>query len=273
VRNLVAVFTAAVLTGCALLAPPRANVPPFAQVPYQPISRGAIVAIAKREWRLFGSRVDDGPDQMNDGNEKPEREEGLWQRVGEYWWEGMTAGAPESGWTGKHDEKGSVFPPDRGAEHPWSAAFVSYVMRIAGAGKLFPYSPDHARYIDIAKRVKSGAVSGFAIVAERPDSYAPEPGDLLCFGRDEAGDLTYDDLPVGHYFPAHCEFVVDISGSGTIAAIGGNDRDAVVLRHIAGTQGMLASPPFEGGHWLAILRFVGPTTAESAVVPGVAQPK
>ena len=35
------------------------HVPPFARVPYQPFSRDAVVAIALREWRLFGSQVDD----------------------------------------------------------------------------------------------------------------------------------------------------------------------------------------------------------------------
>src|SRR5579862_9843176 len=84
VRVLLAFFVAFLLAACALQPQPDAHVPPFARIPYVPVSREAIVAIAEREWRLFGSRVDDGPDPMNDAGEKPEREEGLWQRVGEY---------------------------------------------------------------------------------------------------------------------------------------------------------------------------------------------
>ena len=42
------------LAACAPAVPEDAHVPPFARVPYAPISRAAVVAIALREWRLFG---------------------------------------------------------------------------------------------------------------------------------------------------------------------------------------------------------------------------
>ena len=211
-----------------------------------------------REWRLFGSPMDDAADPLPSATGKPERDEGLWQRVGEYWWLGLDADAKEARWTGKHDESGNVFAPENDGDFAWSAAFVSYVMRIAGAGKRFPYSPDHQTYIDLAKRQKQGGVSGLLVTAERPEEYAPKPGDLLCFGRDTASTLSYDDLPVGHYFPAHCEFVVDIGSPSIISAIGGNDRDAVLMRHIPVTgDGKLSGTPVAGGRWLAVLRLVG----------------
>ena len=72
-------------------------------MPYQRFSRAAVVAIALREWRLFGSSVNDD-DHLN--WDKPERNEGLWQRIGEYWYVGMNPGAPEAHWTGKHDQYG-----------------------------------------------------------------------------------------------------------------------------------------------------------------------
>ena len=56
-------------------------------------------------------------------------------------------------------------------------------MRIAGAGPHFPYSADHADYINIAKQMATGAASGWVVTAERPDAYAPQPGDLICMGR------------------------------------------------------------------------------------------
>src|SRR5271156_6828035 len=74
---------------------PDAHVPPFAKVPFEPFSREAVVAIAMREWRLFGQNVAD-PDAEATRVIKPEREEGLWQRVGEYWWLGLNVGSPES---------------------------------------------------------------------------------------------------------------------------------------------------------------------------------
>ena len=137
--------TLALLSACAApRPPPDAHVPPFARIPYEPFSRDAVVAIALREWRLFGSPVDDDPPgsyrpAMPD--DKPERQQGLWQRIGEYWWLAMNAGAPEAAWTGRHDANGVVFPASEDGTYAWSAAFVSYVMRIAGAGAHFPYPP------------------------------------------------------------------------------------------------------------------------------------
>jgi hypothetical protein len=244
------------LAACA--TPPDEHVPPFARVPYETISRDAVVAIALREWRLFGSPVADvGPQSESLANtavsppEKPERQQGLWQRVGEYWWLGLDAGTTESKWSGKHDEKGAVFPPDQDDNYPWSAAFVSYVMRIAGAGSRFPYAPDHAHYIDIAKRQAQHKESGWIVTAERTEDYAPRPGDLVCRGRDEASALRFDDLPAGRYFPAHCDVVVDTSTPQQIAVVGGNDRDAVTMRHMPATpDGKLSAPET----WLVVLR-------------------
>ncbi len=240
---------AALLSACAAPRPPRlppdAYVPPFARIPYEPISREAVVAIALREWRLFGQPIDDNPPgsyQPAKPQDKPERQPGLWQRVGEYWWLGMNAGTPEAAWTGKHDANGIVFPASVDGDYAWSAAFVSYVMRIAGAGPRFPYSANHSHYIDIAKQMALGQTSGWIITAERPEAYAPLPGDLICLGRGSAGDLRYDDLPAGH-FPGHCDIVVDNSVPGQISVVGGNVDDAVTLKHVPVTpDGKLATP-------------------------------
>jgi hypothetical protein len=115
-------------------------------------------------------------------------------------------------------------------------------MRIAGAGPHFPYSASHSDYIDIAKQMALGRTSGWLIRAERPDTYAPQPGDLICIGRGNAHDLRYDDLPAGH-FPGHCDIVVDTTVSGQISVVGGNVDDAVTMKHVPVTpDGRLATP-------------------------------
>ena len=233
------------------------HIPPFARRPVEPFSRAAVVAIALREWRLFGQYIIDysgGP-----ADEKPERAQGLWQRVGEYWWLGLNRDAPEAGWTGRHDADGNVFPPEQDGDFAWSAAFVSYVFRIAGAGSAFPYAADHAVYIDAAKRMTLGLDRGWLLIAERPESYAPVSGDLICHGRNWAAPMRYDDLPAGKLFPAHCDIVVDTSRTGTIAVIGGNIRDTVALRHIpAAPDCRLALPDGtmldQAQTWFAVLR-------------------
>jgi hypothetical protein len=262
--------TVAVLAACAAPPPPipiapDAHAPPFARVPYEPISRASVVAVALREWRLFGAPVDDDPPGTRlppAPDQKPEREEGLWQRVGEYWWLGMNAGSPEAAWTGEHDEHGNVFPANVDGDYAWSAAFVSYVMRIAGAAGGFPYSASHSTYIDIAKQMATGATSGWIVSAERPESYAPLPGDLICLGRGQARSLRYDDLPAGQ-FPGHCDIVVDTQVPGTIGVVGGNVDDAVTLKHVPVTpDGKLAGPDGtvldQRYSWMVVLRLLVP---------------
>jgi hypothetical protein len=221
----------ALLAGCAAPAP-DIHVPEFARIPYAPFSRADAIAIAEREWRLFGSPVDDAPPGTKPylGEAKPERLPGLWQRVGEYWFEGQDATDPSHAWTGKHDAKGREFPPAMGDDYAWSAAFVSYVMRIAGAGKQFPYSPSHHVYIDIAARMTRGEPGAWAIRAADPALVAPAPGDLICAGRGAARFLRYTNLPAGR-FTGHCDIVTEDTPLGW-AVIGGNVDDAVTMKHV-----------------------------------------
>ncbi len=202
------------------------------------------MAIALREWRLFDRPVDDDPPGTRPPplpDQKPERMPGLWERVGEYWWLGINADEFESKWTGKHDESGWEFPASQDARYAWSASFVSYVMRIAGAGPRFPYSIAHSDYINAAKETALGQSAGYAITAERLDAYAPQPGDLICLGRGPGGQLSYDDLPAGH-FPGHCDIVVQTQ-PGQLSVIGGNVDDAVTMKHVPVTvDGKLAAP-------------------------------
>jgi hypothetical protein len=252
--RLIGILVLAGLTGCAQrhAAPapggftepfPDAHTPDFARRPYAPFARESVVAIALREWRMFDKMVDDDPPGTRPPlllEQKPERWPGYWQRVGEYWWLGINANEPETRWTGKHDESGAEFTED--GRYPWSAAFVSYVMRIAGAGARFPYAINHSDYINVAKQMAQGRVAGWMVVAERREDYAPQPGDLICFGRGSARTLTYDDLPTASRFPGHCDIVVQAQ-PGRLSVIGGNVDDSVTMKHVPTTpDGRLATP-------------------------------
>src|SRR5690348_16789976 len=113
IRAAFSLLLAAALAACAApkLAqrqriPSDAHVPDFARKPFEPFSRTDAVAIAIREWRLWGQPVDDDPPGTRPPlppELKPEREPGLWERVGEYWWLSQDANRNESAWTGKHD--------------------------------------------------------------------------------------------------------------------------------------------------------------------------
>lgn len=262
----------AVLAGCAgrphgLVTrpghmPPELDehVPELARRPYAPFSRADAVAIALREWRLFGQPIDDDPPGTRPEPPpelKPEREPGLWQRVGEYWWVGLDPGTKETLWTGKHDDHGLEFPAELDGDYAWSAAFISYIMRLDGAGRRFPYSEAHADYINVGKEMALGRTSGYAVLAERPESYAPQLGDLICHGRGRYAHLRYDDLPAGRFF-SHCDMIVQIS-PGSLSVIGGNVDDAVTLKHVPITaDGKIASPdgvPLDSRYnWFVVLR-------------------
>ena len=241
-----ALLSLGLLSACAV----QNHAPPFANVPYEPFSRSAAVAVALREWRLWGGRVDDhdGAGYVQHAATMAERQQGLWQRVGEYWWEGMNANEPDARWTGKHDGDGKQFPVARNGYFAWSAAFISYVMRIAGAGPDFPYAPDHATYINYAARPFH---PGKLLIAENPAEYAPRLGDLICFPRGRARDLAFKDLPTSYLFPAHCGIVTG-GGPGMVEIIGGNVDDAVTMEHLhANAQGLLSG---NRENWFVVLK-------------------
>ena len=235
-RRLAPLVLSVALTGCAVR--PDIHAPPFADKPYEAFSRTAAINIALGEWRYWGGRVVDTPPAAYDpadARAKAERDNGFWQEVGLYWWIGMNAGHDDDRWTGKHDARGQKFLPRDDGQFAWSAAFISYVMRMAGAGPNFPYSPDHAHYIDYAWNAAHDDVPDPLMVAENPKTYAPVPGDLICAGRDQAASMRYRDLPSKGFFPSHCAIVVDEQPE-MISVIGGNVDDEVALTHVPVTS-------------------------------------
>jgi len=241
-----AAFLATMLAACA---PRDGHVPDFARKSYEPFSRGAAVEIALREWRLFGEIVVpvEAAADTTAMPDSAERRQGLWQRVGEYWWLGLNADQTGHAYTGLHDEQGRRFPPERDGAYAWSAAFISYVMRMAGAGRRFPYAASHYVYVNAALR----SAQEVALRAEDPALYAPQLGDLVCVARDPARPLRYADLPALRFW-GHCDIVVWRGGEG-LAVIGGNVQDAVALKHLPlepdGRLAVLVDRP-----WLAVLR-------------------
>ncbi|OUI87587.1 hypothetical protein HK11_11045 [Acetobacter sp. DmW_043] len=224
------------------------HVPDFATHNFEPFNRQDVVAIALREWRMFGSPVNDDdpttrPEPQN-ASLKPERTPGLWQRVGEYWWVGIDPDSTETAWTGKHDASGRMTDFVHDGDYAWSAAFISYVMRIAGANNRFPYSPNHATYINAAASGQSPVLR-----AQDPARYAPKPGDLVCVARGKAKSfIRYSSLPTSYGFPAHCGYVVATNQQGQpfghqLSTISGNIDDSVALTHVpTDTEGHIAAP-------------------------------
>ena len=129
---------------------------------------------------------------------------------------------------------------------PWSAAFVSWVMRRARVPG-FAASSRHVDYVRAAWRQPGSGPYRLAA----PDEAAPAPGDLLCYVRANARVLGHDGLlaRLGEDagLPMHCDIVVAASPGGIAWLVGGNVQQVVALRMLRlDAQGRFADLPLRG---------------------------
>ncbi len=117
---------------------------------------------------------------------------------------------------------------------PWSAVFVSHVMKTAEISD-FLTSSSHFYYIrDAARRPVDGP---YRLVD--PNAEKPAVGDLVCYLREKnrvygyRGLLTYLGGSAGP-LDSHCDIVVgvDIDGDSKVYAIGGNVIHGVTMRKL-----------------------------------------
>ncbi|NCT71442.1 MAG: DUF2272 domain-containing protein [Xanthomonadaceae bacterium] len=125
---------------------------------------------------------------------------------------------------------------------PWSAAFVSWVMRQARVPG-FGASSRHVDYVRAARRASPTAP--YRLVA--PDEAAPAAGDLLCYVRGQSRALGYPGLlgvlDAGDGLPMHCDIVV-ATQDGMAWLVGGNVQQTVALRMLRlDAQGRFADLP------------------------------
>ncbi|MES2187035.1 MAG: DUF2272 domain-containing protein [Pseudomonadota bacterium] len=153
----------------------------------------------------------------------------------------------------------------RGAlvDNPWSAAFVSYLVRTAGfEAQEFTFSDAHADYVSAAyaanrsEQLRPAAAVPYAWRACDIARTPPRPGDLICHTRGNAAPAdTFDKLdqllaerrasmgrgPVA----MHCDVVVAVDrGAAKMDSIGGNVMQSVTRRRLnlnAGRRPVLAA--------------------------------
>jgi len=204
----------------------------------------AAARVAWQEWWYFGSQyvagessslpIKKAPDKH--GTTGKEASSGYRQRVYTYFKAGVY---PDSNkWKDHKDDA-------------WSAAFISFCMRNAGADGNFPYSIGHHRYVSAAIRNREAGNVTNTIVAYRHGEIAPSIGDLLWRGRKPQNGMntskwTYDDIldyinKGGGGFPSHCDLVTEIIEDAEILhAIGGNVANRVLrMQSKIDEEGML----------------------------------
>ena len=122
----------------------------------------------------------------------------------------------------KYWEEGSGIKKDDNyyINQAWSSAFISYLMRKAGAGNDFKYSQSHSQYIAQAvKNRKENNSKKFK--AYKPNEVKVEVGDLICYPRQSG--VSYDS---NAGYLSHCDLITSIKGNDAIG-IGGTVSDSV----------------------------------------------
>jgi flagellum-specific peptidoglycan hydrolase FlgJ len=124
--------------------------------------------------------------------------------------------------------------------NPWSAAFISWLMRTAGAGNVFKYSGYHSAYTRAAIDNRLANNSN-PFKAYRITEIAPQVGDLVCTSRAGSG-ATYDN--VRPQMKTHCDIVTEVK-PGRIAIVGGNVSNSVKQRPLkTDAGGRIAAPGY-----------------------------
>jgi hypothetical protein len=162
-----------------------------------------------------------------------------WRRVAGYWREsgllGRMAGFPGAGECGYAATDRYPSPSCRAfiIDNPWSAAFVSYVMRKADVPG-FRASASHSDYVRDA--YLSPGDSPFLYLD--PAVATPAPGDLLCYVRIPSRTYGYEGLRqflaagTGDGVNMHCDVVVAANpgNDGKAYLVGGNVQQGVTMR-------------------------------------------
>lgn len=191
------------------------------------------VKVAIDQWSFFGKQTYDLNGAMNHEGHK-EGEQGFYQRIGEYWEEG----------TNIHGIDGQDH------EWYWSAAFISWVMKQAGAGLRFRYSTQHSVFISqgirdfLQNRVEAGYWT------RRLNEAKPEVGDIVCWAREKGVD--YDNQKQGNY-AGHSDLIVSVEDK-QIWVIGGNVGNSVTKRPLPLDKGYVLAKKYGKEYLFAIMK-------------------
>jgi hypothetical protein len=192
---------------------------------------GRAVSIALQEWDFWGKQTYDLVGHATRVGEK-EGQDGWYQRVGSYWEDGVLLTGIDG----------------RNHDWAWSAAFISWAMRSAGAGTGFRYSRQHSVYISQAIRDKLQGNEAAGYWGVRLNEEKPALGDIVCWSR-QAG-IDYEHQHGGDYL-GHCDIVVEVRPS-EVDVVGGNVGDSVTRRPLSLAQQFL-KPTIENGETLFAL--------------------
>ena len=133
-------------------------------------------------------------------------------------------------------------------KNPWSAAFISWLMKTAGAGNAFKYNSYHSTYTRAAIDNRL-ANNNNPFKAYRITELAPQVGDLVCNSRAGSG-ATYDNIRSG--MKTHCDLVTEVR-PGSLTVVGGNVNNSVARKtRRTDARGRITEP-----NYFAVIRIDG----------------
>jgi len=223
------------LSACA--APARLHEEP--PIVYPAALRDQLVALATSEWEAFGRGVSDyrGAEVIELQAPRWKDDPRVFHHIQAYW--NAVRGEREK-WPRYIREQRAVY---RGSDAPawrdipWSAAFISYLMRSAGVDRAdFYWSAAHSFYLDHAIRASRRWGTRALYTPLDLSEHRPEPGDLLCQDRSHPPDKRLLSVAerareLGRFRPMHCDIVV-ARAPYRLSLIGGNLGKAVRLIYL-----------------------------------------
>ncbi len=174
-----------------------------------------LLSVANDEWEYFGfsSKKLDGTTFVG----RVEYEDGVYLRVNDYWKLVDEKYKPQyKKLTGK----------DRG--WAWSAAFISFCMDAAEAGKAFHYSAGHAHYINAAIRARDKKDTKAIYRAHKKNEYTLKEGDMVAYWWGDTKVSISTARKIGWY-NSHCDIVTEV-GKNYVKVIGGNVMHSVTQK-------------------------------------------
>jgi GH25 family lysozyme M1 (1,4-beta-N-acetylmuramidase) len=215
---------------------PMAGLAAAAAAPAASHFAAAATMTATQEWNYFGNQTYDIQGQLthlgHKEGEGPSEPGGKnwYKRVGDYWLQGVNM----SGIDGRDHNM------------PWSAAFISWVMKTAGAGDRFRYSSQHSAYIYQAIRdlLRQRPTAGYW--CWRLNELKPSVGDIVCWSRQSG--IDYEHQNNGDY-AGHCDLIVQVDAA-QVQVIGGNVGDSVTKRPLALNAAGFLAPTVQHGETL-----------------------
>ena len=135
---------------------------------------------------------------------------------------------PYSGYIGEMWKSIKMKLDGNDRDMPWSAAFISFVVRKTSAEMAsysnFNFAPSHSKYLHDSIIKRKDGDSSVPFWGYRLSEQMPQPGDIIARWRET--ERKYDDAAHDHSFKSHCDIIASVNAD-FVLAIGGNVNQSV----------------------------------------------